>query len=288
MARDLTILVMSYRTPKLLRAALSRLKEVAPQALIHVMDAGSGDASRRIAESFAGVRFHERPNHSMANLLNEGLMLADTPFILQLNADVILDYETLPALRDALARPGVGMVGPRCYSQVGRWQPQGFLYRRYHWLLDTFKRPYVAVHWLSGCCTLLRAEALQRVGGMNSSLRFYNEDIEWCYRFRRAGYRCLLVNTATHHVGGASTPASARFIAEGLRGGYQLSRLRYPRAIRALHLAYLWLYAWVTPLVSKNSEAIAAARLIRRMIRQDSWCESPFGDTLADRNPLYE
>lgn len=287
MASDLTILVLSYRTPGLLRACLTRLKELAPEAPIHVLDASSGDNSRRVAESFDGVRFHERPNHSMANLLNEGLMLVETPYILQLNADVIVSPEALPKLRAALAQPRVGMVGPRCFTPQGRPQRQGFLYRRYHWWLENTGRPWASVRWLSGCCTLLRAEAVSRVGGMNASFRFYNEDIEWSWRFRRAGYRCLLVNTPVLHVGGASTARSARLIAEGLRGGYQLSRMRYPKLVRLAHWLGLWGYALAAPRLSRDPEVAQAAALVRQMLTRQLWLESPCGETLAETNARY-
>lgn len=285
---DLTIVVTSYRTPQLLVDCLTRLREIVPEATIHVVDAGSRDSSREVTEQFGGVSFHERSNHSMANLVNEGLMLVSTPLVLQMNADVFLTHEALRAMREALEKSDVGLVGPRCHTRDGRWQHQGVLYTRYHWLLDTFKKPYVSVHWLSGCCTMLRTELLQTVGGMNSSFRFYNEDMEWSLRFRQAGYRCLLINAPALHVGGASTPSSARFIAEGLRGGYQLSCLRYPKAICALHLLYLRLYARLTLQLSKDPVTIDAARLINEMISKRLFFESPFGDTLNETNPIYQ
>jgi GT2 family glycosyltransferase len=286
--RDLTIIITSYRTPQLLSDCLARLREIAPEAIIYVVDAGSRDGSREIAEQFGSVSFYERPNHSMANLVNEGLMLVNTPLVLQMNADVILTHEALRGMREALQRSDVGLAGPRCHTRDGRWQHQGALYTRYHWLLDTFKKPYVSVHWLSGCCTMLRTDLLQTVGGMNSSFRFYNEDMEWSYRFRQAGYRCLLINAPVLHVGGASTPSSARFVAEGLRGGYQLSLVRYPRVICVLHLLYLRFYASLTPRLSKDPVAVDAARLISEMISRRLFFESPFGDTLNEVNPIYQ
>lgn len=285
---DLTIIVTSYRTPQLLSDCLTRLREIAPEAVIHVIDAGSRDGSREVAEQFGDISFHERPNHSMANLVNEGLMLVSTPLVLQMNADVILTYDALRTMREALQRSDVGLVGPRCHTRDGRWQHQGALYSRHHWLLDTFKKSYVSVRWLSGCCTMLHTELLQTVGGMNSSFRFYNEDMEWSHRFRLAGYQCLLANVPVLHIGGASTPSSARFVAEGLRGGYQLSLLRYPRVICALHLMYLQLYASLTPQLSKDPVAVDAARLVGEMISRRLFFESPFGDTLNEGNPVYQ
>jgi hypothetical protein len=47
------------------------------------------------------------------------------------------------------------------------------------------------------------------------------------------GYRCALVATEVIHVGGSSTPPEGRFLIEGLRGGYALTRRGAPPAVRS-------------------------------------------------------
>lgn len=59
----------------------------------------------------------------------------------------------------------------------------------------------MAVPWLSGCFQVVKRQVVLELGGMNSSLRFYNEDIEWCWRLRRAGWACHLVDTGLGDTG---------------------------------------------------------------------------------------
>ena len=51
----------------------------------------------------------------------------------------------------------------------------------------------LSVDWLSGACLIVRAEALQQVGGYDEQLfpGLYAEDLEWCWRLRQAGWQIL-------------------------------------------------------------------------------------------------
>lgn len=283
-AAAVDIVVIHYRTPELLLECLERLALYAPAASTLVVDtsgvAGDLTAARR---SFPEARFVETVNHSLANAVNTGLKQTEAPFVLQMNADVMLAAGTLEAMLERLQRPSVGMVGPRCRTPGGAWQNQGILYRPYYAYLEFSKAAAVPVPWLSGCCQMVRREVLTEVGGMNSSFRFYNEDVEWCWRLRRAGYRCELVRAWVLHVGGASTPADERFMLEGLRGGMILSRQYKSRLYRSLHRQGVRRYAeWRC-----RNEGAGVYTDLASMFAAKRFDESPFGDTLNDENPAF-
>lgn len=50
---------------------------------------------------------------------------------------------------------------------------------------------------------MVRAEAVAQVGLMDEGYRMYCEEIDWCWRMRRAGWRALCVPAAhvIHHAG---------------------------------------------------------------------------------------
>ncbi len=285
-ASQLSLVVIHYRTPDLLQECLTRLTRFAPGAEVLVVDTGPGGESAALVERFEGVRFMTTQNHSLAHAVNVGLKswleTGSRPFVAHLNADVMVERETLPALLNALGE-GVGMVGPRVVTPGGAWQNQGLPYRRHYRRLartpaSSGNVSSVAVPWLSGCLQMTRRDVVARVGGMNSTLRFYNEDVEWCWRMRAAGYECRLVGTTVLHVGGASTPASAPFVVEGYRGGYRLSEMYKPPLYRALHRAVV------------RAEASQKALFAREVWRRDAYRgvldlfggskNSPFGETL--------
>ena len=285
----LSVVVTHYRTPDLLLECLKKLAMHAPDAAVLVVDTG-GEAADLVParRTFPAVRFTKTVNHSLAHALNTGLKQTTTPFVLQMNADVMLTAGVVEAMLARFTDAEIGMVGPRCRDAAGKWQDQGLFYRPYYAALTLSERRAVWVPWLSGCCQLLRREVLARVGGMNSSLRFYNEDVEWCWRLRRAGYRCELVREAVLHVGGASTPPDERFLLEGLRGGMALSRQYRSNLYRGLHGYGVRAYAaWQSNLSGPEPVKKTGYEQVGRMFRAEQFDESPFGATLTDDNPAF-
>jgi GT2 family glycosyltransferase len=57
-----------------------------------------------------------------------------------------------------------------------------------------------------GACMLVRREVLEQVGAMDEGYFMYSEEVEWCWRIRRAGWAIWQVPAArVTHVGGAAT-----------------------------------------------------------------------------------
>jgi GT2 family glycosyltransferase len=64
------------------------------------------------------------------------------------------------------------------------------------------------VDWVIGNGVLLTHEALQTVGLFDEEFFAYHEDVDWCLRARRAGFRIVYAGTAAilHKGGGSSDP----------------------------------------------------------------------------------
>lgn len=282
----LTVAVIHHRTPELLWRCLERLELHVPGAELLVVDADSRDGSAaEVARRHPRVRVLEVPNHSLAAGVNAALRASSRPLFAHLNADVFVEADTFPRLADALEPADAAMAGPLCRTPDGRLQDQGLPYRLHPLRLELERRESVPVPWLSGCLQLVRRDAVAAVGGMDASLRFYNEDLEWCWRLRRAGRRCLLVACEVEHVGGASTPSDPRFLVEGYRGGMVLSRRYLPPWYRAAHRAFVRLEAAVRARLEGRPQRREAYRAIARMFATGAFDDSPFGPTLRDANP---
>ena len=275
--KDLSILVLHYRTPDILRTCLDKLAAAAPGVRVVVVNSGPPEDVAGL-----GAETLQVPNHSFAHTLNCGLKLVTTPYAAHMNADVYVTEETFPKLLEVLKQPGVGMAGPRARTPDGRFQNQGLPYKRHYARLERQKIS-IPVPWLSGCLQLVKMDAVAAVGGMDASLRFYNEDTEWCYRFRQGGFACHLVDTDVLHLGGSSTPADPRFIVEGFRGGYKLSQRYHGHVYQTLHRTVVRVMgAWGSSFAKTPAQRQASAQ-VREMFRQGSFDESPFGETLDRR-----
>jgi GT2 family glycosyltransferase len=281
---NLSILVTHYRTPEaILHDCLTRLTTHCTEAEIIVLDANSQDGSEEmIRRDFPAVQFLTTTNHSFSNLVNTGLKRATRPYIAHMNADVMIEAHTFPDLLSVLAHPHVGMVGPRCRTPSGAWQDHGLPYRTLYARLARSHHPSLPAPWLSGCLQLLKREVVQTVGGLDASFRFYTEDMEWCWRIRKAGYECHLVRTDILHLGGSSTPNRASFIVEGYRGGFVLSQRYTSRFYQALHYLVVLAESGWKSRHAADPVRRDAYRRVYHMFRTRRFTESPFGATLQD------
>jgi hypothetical protein len=103
------------------------------------------------------------------------------------------------------------------------------------------------VDWITGAAMLARREAIDEVGLMDEGYFMYSEELDWCRRFREAGWRVVYLPTAqiVHHVGKSSEQVvAARHI------HFQTSKVHYFRkyhgALMAewLRLFLLANYVW--------------------------------------------
>lgn len=320
-AADLGIVVVHYRDEAVLATCLQRLAVSAPSAQVVVVDtSGHDDAAGVVARHVDATRAARvtrvtAPNHSYAHATNVGWKALDAPLLAIMNADTWVEAGSFADLGAALAaHPEAGLAGPMATDRHGRVQDLGVPYRGHYLRLRWARRrggapstggagedppmeearfargegplprapAAVTVPWLSGCLQLVRREVLDAVGGYDPSLRFFNEDWEFCLRARRAGYACLLVDTPVVHLGGTSTPAHPAFHVEGRRGGYALSRRYAAPTVRRAHRAFLWFEANLGALFARGEAQRAAHRRMVTMLRTDDVDTSPFGATLHD------
>ena len=67
-----------------------------------------------------------------------------------------------------------------------------------------FDEPKV-VDYVSGSALFIKADVMGKIGLLDSTLFLYNEDVDWCLRARKGGYKILYTPTTTvFHKHGAS------------------------------------------------------------------------------------
>jgi GT2 family glycosyltransferase len=174
--------------------------------IVFVVDNGSTDDSvGQIKASHPGVKILETgSNLGYAEGNNVGIRHAlslGVDYVLLVNNDVRLAADTVAALVSAAeTSPEAAFLGPRIFErdQPHRVQSNGidldWLWRSRHRTESSGAADGIEeVRCLSGAVLLLRASALERVGLLDSSFFMYREDIDWCFRASRLGYRILCV-----------------------------------------------------------------------------------------------
>ncbi len=296
--KSLGIAVVHYRAPEVALDCLERLEVAAPGAQVVVVDtAPEPDFRARLTARFPEARFLAAPNHSYSRSVNLGISALATERVALMNADVLVEPDTFRKLESALNACGnASVVAPLALTREDRPQDMGLPYAWHYRRLGSASRSTaqqgdasaptpasVEVPWVAGYLQLMPRALWDEVGGYDESFRFFNEDIDFCLRVRRAGYGCRLVDAPVLHLGGTSTPAHPAFHVEGRRGGMLITRRHYGPARRAAHTAFLWSEALLGSLLARSEDHRAAHAMMLEMLRSGAWHSSPFGATLDER-----
>ncbi len=206
-----------------------------------VVDNGSTDGTADfVRERFPDVRLVEQENRGMGGGNNVGMRLASGRYFLLLNSDAWILRDGVERLVEfADAHPEAAVVGPRLLNPDGSLQRsvRGFptlwrLATEYLFLRKLAPRSRLLnsfyagdfdhdelreADWLYGAVLLVRRDATDDVGLFDEDFFLFSEEVDWCYRFRQAGWQVLFYPGAEAvHVGGASH--GGRLYTENLRG----------------------------------------------------------------------
>ncbi len=241
---------------------------------VFVVDNGSSD------DSLAGVRELSRNeprlvllengrNLGFARANNVALSRTRGEYLLFLNPDCSMQPDTLAHLIAVFERfEDAGMLGPLVLNPDGTEQagcrrreptPGRAFVRAFG--LDTLPRlrrsgfvergapmpeAPTDVDAISGAFMLVRRTALEQVGPLDEAYFLHCEDLEWCMRFRLAGWRVLFVPgvSVVHAKGTSSRRRRIRVLWHMHRGMLRyyrkFYRARYPAPLLALVAAGVW------------------------------------------------
>lgn len=223
-----SVIIASHNTCSYLERSLSAIGD---RWETIVVDAASSDGSQALVrERFPTARLVElEENRGYGGALNAGLEAASGSYVLLMNADAWPCAHAIERLVDAAEREErVGVLGPRLLNLDGTLQPsvRGFptlwrLMTEYlflRWLapwsraLNAFyaarfdHRSRREAEFLVGAALLVRRAVVDEIGAFDEQFFMYNEEVDFCYRARSAGWSVLFVPEAEFvHVGGAST-----------------------------------------------------------------------------------
>ncbi|MEO6790663.1 MAG: glycosyltransferase [Ornithinibacter sp.] len=221
------VVVVAYGRADLVASCLAPLR----QTTVTVVD-NSSDRQVRASTDAAGARYLDPGfNGGFAAGVNVGLAdrLVPGADVLLLNPDAVIDEPSIAALQRALrAQPDLASVGPAQVDGTGAagrvgWPFPGPLRS---WV-DAIGLGRVADRpaYVIGSVLLLRAEAIDQVGGFDESFFLYAEETDWALRAARLGWRHEVVPEVTAvHLGAATSPDAGRRAAQ-----FHASQERYLR-----------------------------------------------------------
>jgi GT2 family glycosyltransferase len=248
-----SICIVTYKVCGLLRDCLNSLAESTRLDYeVIVVDNGSQDGVVEMLHSeFPSVEVIENDqNLGFTRPMNQAMRLSRGKYLILLNPDTLV----LPGALDALVafmqdHLEVGICGPKVLNRDGSLQkpcrrgesrpwavftyfsglarlfPKSKLFGEYlmNYMDEDQAHPVAGV---SGSCMLVRRETINQIGYMDERFFAYQEDADYCYRARQAGWQIYYL-------------PQARIIHYGGMGG---SRVQPYRSIYEWHRSYFLFY----------------------------------------------
>lgn len=228
---DLTILILNYNTQDWLRNVLESINTFPPEKLngeVIVVDNASTDGSpEMVKEEFPRIKLIQSPdNGGFAKGNNLGLSEAKGRYVLLLNSDAEFTEETKieGMVKYMDEHKKVAVMTPRVelpdgsldlashrgeptpwaaltyFSKLEKLFPNAQLFGQYHQTWKNFDEIH-EIEACSGAAMLVRQSAIDKVGQLDDRFFMYAEDLDWCKRFREAGYSIVYYpdSVVIHH-----------------------------------------------------------------------------------------
>lgn len=209
---DLSIVIITFNSRHLLEPCVESVRASVrgTDYEIIVVENGSSDGTAEWLRRRKDVRpIFNSANRGVAPARNQGLRAAEGRYLLILDADTLVEpgaFDALVARMDSRTDVGVGApklidadgnlqytcrLYPTLFSKIYRRLPFEVAKRRLaaelleDWPHDTERE----VDYVIGACQIIRREAWAQVGPLDEAVFYGPEDIDYCLRMWRAGWK---------------------------------------------------------------------------------------------------
>jgi N-acetylglucosaminyl-diphospho-decaprenol L-rhamnosyltransferase len=262
-----SVTIVAHNSEQSIGACLKSLRTAVSDGIAEVLvvDNASPDRSATIAKSAMPEAVVLRSSHNLgfAGGCNLAWSCVRADNWLLLNPDTVVPPGMLITLLDWFdAHPELGAASPELLDANGRRthaarrfpgiartlaeMTRAHLFlrprAREEYYLGTYRRSlgdHLDVDWVPGTALLVRRETVETVGLLSQRFFMYGEDIEWCWRMRRAGFRTGVCGAAAFvHEGSTSAAATwteQERVTRSCRGAYQaVTAIKGPLYARTL------------------------------------------------------
>ncbi|MBA4251869.1 MAG: glycosyl transferase [Chlorobiaceae bacterium] len=235
---DLSIIIVNYNVKEFLQNLLHSINKSITNYRyeIIVVDNNSVDGSvELLREKFPDVKLIDsKTNLGFSKANNLGLKIAKGKFFLLINPDTIVQEDTFEKMINFFqSNQNVGMAGCKILNPDGTFQlscrrsfpgpwtsfckvtglsalfPKSKLFAKYNLTYLDEDLTY-EVDALSGSFMMLRKNVYEKIGGLDETFFMYGEDLDWCYRIQKAGFKVFYFHeTQIIHYKGESTRRSS-------------------------------------------------------------------------------
>jgi O-antigen biosynthesis protein len=183
-----SVIVCSYNAERTMEACLTSLETLNyPDYEVIVVNDGSTDRTREIAEGFSYCRMINQDNKGLSIARNVGAQAASGEIVAYTDSDCVADRDWLTYIVARMEEGGLSACGgPNFPPPEDSLVPAAVAVSPggpTHVLISDA----VAEH-IAGCNMAFRRDALLALGGFDPVYRAAGDDVDICWRFQDAGY----------------------------------------------------------------------------------------------------
>lgn len=248
-----SIVIVTWNGKRYAMECLQSLRDCniqVPVEIVVVDNASADGTPEAIRACFPEVHLIETgANLGFAKGNNIGIAQTRGEYICLINSDVVVSPGCIEKMLELMkANPDIGVMGPKMLCSDGQvglsvnrlptvWNtlcsalalnslfPSSGLFSGFSGKRVS-KATLEDVEVLAGWFWTIPRRALEQVGGLDERFFMFGEDLDWCRRFRNAGWRVVYCGEAEslHYGGGSSEATPARFYVEMRRANLQYFR----------------------------------------------------------------
>lgn len=205
MTSSVDVVILTWNDPPaMLESAVRSVLESGVDATVIVIDNGSQPAAVVEEPGVMVVRSPRNLGVSVGRTV--GVLVGRSPHVAFLDSDAQLEPAALARLLEAVGEDRVGIVGPVYVGQhpdesAGRAPTLGTKVKRTLTRRTTYDPPPCApssdglreVDFVIGACQVFRRELWDDIGGLDTSIFYGPEDVDFCLRAKQRGWTVLQV-----------------------------------------------------------------------------------------------
>lgn len=239
---DVSIIIINYKTLPITMACLDSIKastDFLRKEIIVIDNASHDESVSKLKKSFPDIAMIENATnvgYGAAN--NQGAKQARGQYLLFLNSDTLVQKNTLELFFDEIQRSNSSIATCQLRNADGSIQPQGGalpnLFRLLLWATGIDDVPLVnsiitsyqhrnvhyfnknqKVGWIGGTALAIKRDVFESIGGFDTNIFMYGEDVELCIRLHQEGYVIdYFAKPSIIHLGQASSSSHASLVGE--------------------------------------------------------------------------
>ncbi len=271
---DIAVIIVNYNSSKYTLECINTVIEKTSSTLAYqiiVVDNNSKPSEYKILknsfphkENISLLRSDINTGFGGGNMF--GAQFANADYLLFLNNDAMLLNDCLHILWEFMeANPQVGVCTAQNFNEHHEPVPsfdhnkgllrllfgRGFLEKinpkKYPKRKETYTQP-LEVNWVNGAFLFFNTEVFAKIGGFDTNIFLYWEEMDCCHRLKKSGYSSVLVADAKIlHYQGVSTGVSKPMNRESYISYLYVLRKNYGYAKYMLIRIYLTLVIFLKP-----------------------------------------